>query len=106
MDGQTQRETPGSSQTRDEDLKRRIICFLLGRGLPSLRYLDVEVREGVAILRGRVQTYYEKQLATCCCRHVAGVLRIVDDIHVAERHSRTPVSETQFPGHDSVEGKQ
>ena len=106
MDGQTQPETPDSFQTGDEDLERRIVCFLLGRGLPSLRYLDVEVREGVAVLRGRVQTYYEKQLATCCSQHVAGVLRIVDDIHVVERHSRTPVSETQFPGDDSVEGKQ
>lgn len=96
MDGLTQPETADFSQAGDADLQRRIIGFLLQRGLPNLQYLKVEVCAGVATLRGQVRTFYEKQLATNCCQRVAGVLRIVNDIQVMERHSQPPVSETQI----------
>ena len=106
MDGLTQPETADSSQTGDRDLQRRIVNFLHEKGPPNLRYLEVEVRTGVATVKGQVRTYYEKQLATCCCQRVAGVLQIVNDVKVVERHSRPPVSETHFPADDSVERKQ
>ena len=106
MDGLTQPETTDSSQTGDGDLQRRIVNFLLDRGPANLRRLEVEVRGGVAMVKGQVRTYYEKQLATSCCQRVAGVLQIVNDVEVVERHSQSPVSETHSSTDDSVEQKQ
>lgn len=64
------------------DLKRRVENFLAGRNLPGLRHLDVEVTGGVVTLKGRVRSFYEKQLANHCCRRVAGVHEVVDGIDV------------------------
>lgn len=65
-----------------EDLKRRIVNFLVTRNRPGLRQIDVEVQDGVVFLRGSVRSYYDKQLAAHCCGRVAGVHQIVDDIRV------------------------
>ena len=39
-------------------------------------------RGGTVTVRGRVPTYYEKQLAINSCRRVAGVVKLVDDVVV------------------------
>ncbi len=67
----------------DRDLERRITCFLYGRNLPALRRLETEVCNGVAIVEGQVWSYYEKQLVTCCCQRVAGVLQVVNRVRVS-----------------------
>jgi len=64
------------------DLKRRIVNFLATRNRPGLRQIELEVRDGVVMLRGRVRTFYDKQLAAHCCSRVAGVHQIIDDIQV------------------------
>ena len=56
--------------------------FLAGRNIPSLRRLEVEVVAGRVTLRGRLRTYYEKQLALHCCQRVAGVITLVDAMEV------------------------
>jgi hypothetical protein len=66
----------------DQDLKRRVALFLAGRHVPSLRYLEVEARGGIVTLRGRVGSFYEKQLSQQCCRRVAGVIELVDRVEV------------------------
>lgn len=66
------------------DLKRRVVNFLATKNRPGLRLLEVEVNGDVVILRGRVRSYYEKQLAGHLCERVAGVLRVMDDIDVVD----------------------
>ncbi len=84
MSALTQPEATHSCQVADSDLQRRIVNFLFERGPTSLRYLETEVRGGVAVITGRVRTYYEKQLATCCCQRVAGVLKVINDVRVVD----------------------
>lgn len=67
---------------RDRELERRVISFLIGKHLPGLRQIEVEARGGVVTLRGRVRTFYEKQVCHQCCRRVAGVLKLIDAIEV------------------------
>ena len=67
----------------DRDLERRVLSFLVGRHVPGLRNLQVEARNGTVTLRGRVHTFYEKQLCQSCCRRVAGVVQFVDNVDVA-----------------------
>lgn len=67
----------------DQDLKRRVVSFLHERHVPGLRHLKVEVANGTVVLRGRVNSFYEKQLCQNCCRRVAGVVSLVDEVTVA-----------------------
>ncbi len=64
------------------ELRSRVISFLFGRNLPGLRQVQVDVDGHAVTLRGRVRSFYEKQLASHCCRRVAGVHQVIDDLHV------------------------
>lgn len=68
----------------DFDLERRVRNYLRDRHMPTLRYLDVEAQAGIVTLRGTVNTFYEKQLSQQCCRRVAGVIKLIDAIDVAQ----------------------
>jgi osmotically-inducible protein OsmY len=67
----------------DRDLERRVSNFLAARNLPTLRRLQVAADRGTVTLRGRVHSFYEKQLCQHACRRVAGVISMVDAIDVA-----------------------
>lgn len=67
----------------DADLRRRVISFLAGRHLAALRSIEVEAQGGTVTLRGKVHTFYEKQLTQQCSRRVAGVVRLIDEVDVA-----------------------
>ncbi|HUY31196.1 MAG TPA: BON domain-containing protein [Pirellulales bacterium] len=71
------------SEFEDRDLERRVVNYLEGRHVPGLRHLSVHAEAGIVTLRGRVQTFYEKQLCQSCCRRVAGVVQFVDAVDVA-----------------------
>jgi osmotically-inducible protein OsmY len=73
----------------DRDLERRVVSYLLGRHVPSLRHLAVQANNGTVTLQGSVRSFYEKQLCQHCCQRVAGVVRLVDDIVVV--HTRPGV---------------
>ena len=66
----------------NDELARRVKIFLFSRHHPSFRHLHVEANGGTVTLRGRVSSFYEKQLTYQCCRHVAGVFNIVDQVDV------------------------
>ena len=70
------------SEQADRDLERRVVNFLAERHVPGLRHIEVEAHNGIVTLRGRVHTFYEKQLCQAVCRRVAGVVRFIDDIDV------------------------
>jgi len=79
----------------DRDLERRVSAFLAARSVPALRRLYVHSRQGVVTLRGHVHTFYEKQLSGHAARRVAGVVRLVDDVQVANRESPEILTQTQ-----------
>ncbi|HET6882328.1 MAG TPA: BON domain-containing protein [Pirellulales bacterium] len=82
--------TDSISDIADRDLERRVVNYLAERHVPALRYLEVEAHNGTVTLRGRVQSFYEKQLCQAVCRRVAGVVRFVDAIDVAYNSMRSP----------------
>ncbi len=77
------------SAEADRDLERRVVNYLAGRHVPGLRHLEVEARNGTVTLRGRVYSFYEKQLCQESCRRVAGVVRYVDAVDVTYSAART-----------------
>jgi osmotically-inducible protein OsmY len=66
------------------DLKWRITACLTTR-IPDLKGIHITVVGNTAVLRGNVRTLQEKWLCLKCCRHVPGVMRIVDDLIAAEQ---------------------
>ena len=71
----------GSHQ--DADLERRIANYLLGHKIPALKEIEVHSDRGEVTLRGHVASFYQRQLCISCCRHVAGVIDVIDKIQVA-----------------------
>jgi hypothetical protein len=71
-----------SPTSADSDLERRVATFLAGQHRYALRLLEVVARGGVVTIRGSVSTFYEKQLSAELVRHVAGVIRLVDEVIV------------------------
>jgi osmotically-inducible protein OsmY len=71
-----------TTSTLDRDLERRVQNYLYGRQIPGLRRIEVEASGGTVTLRGRVRSYYEKQLCIHCCRRVAGVIELNDQVVV------------------------
>lgn len=67
----------------DSELQRRVLNFLMGRNVPELRAVEVTATAGAVTLRGRVHSYYQKQLCLSCAGRVAGVSRVVDQVDVA-----------------------
>ena len=78
----------------DRDLERRVTAFLADRNLPALRRLGVRSHRGVVTLRGRVRTFYEKQMGGQSARRVAGVIDVIDATEVASDASLLSVEPT------------
>jgi osmotically-inducible protein OsmY len=67
----------------NDDLARRVKIFLSSRHQPAFRHLHIEAQGGTVTLRGKVGSFYEKQLSYQCCSRVAGVVKIVDQVDVS-----------------------
>jgi osmotically-inducible protein OsmY len=52
---------------------------------PELRRVTCEYHEGILTLRGRVSSYYMKQIAQTIVQHVEGVERVVNRVEVVRR---------------------
>jgi len=83
----------------NDQLKRRVSNFLQQAGRAGLQSLEVEAYGGAVTVRGRVRSYYERQLAINCCQRVAGVVQVVDDIQVANDE---PLGVAQIPSEAAV----
>lgn len=66
----------------DDDLDFRVKTVLHACYFPSFRDLDIEVSQTSVVLRGQVNSYYEKQVALNACQRVAGKVNTVDRIEV------------------------
>jgi len=67
----------------DLELKRRLVQFLVGRGVPVSGRIWVEVERGHVTFRGVVSCFYHRQICIACQRH-DGVAGIVDDLQVCD----------------------
>lgn len=75
---------PDHGTVADRELQGRIRVFLKQLNLPSLNRVQVDIQDGVAVVSGRVGSFYQKQLATSCCQRVAGVLSVHNEVQVAD----------------------
>lgn len=66
----------------DREIERRISFHLAESQRQGLRSLAVNVVDGCVLLRGRVGTFYEMQLAIQSCQSLAGLVRHVDIAHL------------------------
>jgi len=80
------------SEGFDKDLLQRVTCFLHQQGHVPLQSLEITVDQGVVLVRGRVPTFYLRQVAIACIKHVAGVTRVVDLIEVVSGPDQRPTS--------------
>lgn len=68
------------------ELQTRVADYLLDRDEVAFRSLQIEVDCGTVTLTGRVESYYEKQVAASCL-NVAGVLNLINNLTVPEWES-------------------
>ncbi len=91
---------PTVEQTDSQDLCRRIIDFLIDRGLGCVDRLRLTANGGVLTVRGWLPSVDDQRLCLSCCRHTAGVVRVVDRTHVARRRVRRPIADrADAPAH-------
>lgn len=79
------RSTEPEPQRPDTDrvVALRVAHALAETQVPILRTLEVRVRDGHVTLRGRVRSYYERQLAHARAKRTAGVVKVSEEISVA-----------------------
>lgn len=80
-------ECPDAAWQRKHDggIERRVLAYLSFRGIEGLDLLTLRVISGNVVLDGIVPSLSEKRRLCECCRHVAGVLNVIDRIVVLPR---------------------
>ena len=78
------------SLSEDESLEHRISNFLFGQHVPDQDCVELDVHGGTVVLRGRLPSRSAKWLCIECCRRVAGVINIVDEIQVGSPDKLRP----------------
>ena len=68
--------------SEDEHLARNVRNFILPRIHPTSNQVHIEANHGVVTLKGRVGSFYYKQLWLNGAQRVAGVRRVIDEIEV------------------------
>jgi hypothetical protein len=66
----------------DRVLERHVAKALLEQHIPAFRRVGVDAKDGVVTLRGRVNNFFEKQVARHTCLKVPGVRKVRDGIRV------------------------
>ena len=90
-------ESENSSQCcGDYSLGRRVRNFLQGRNIPGVDGLDITANGSTVTLQGRLPSQNAKRLCIECCRYVAGVTKVIDNVTVEklQQDSDTPSCET------------
>jgi osmotically-inducible protein OsmY len=71
-------------QPRTPDIRQTAQDLLRHGSYPALRRIVCECNQGVLVLRGRVSSFYQKQLAQEGVAHIEGVVRVVNEIEVED----------------------
>jgi osmotically-inducible protein OsmY len=76
-------ETHNSSLCESPEIMRHnILRTLHQKGYVQHQAMNITVEHGTVTVEGSVPTWHLRQVAVECIRRVAGVVRIVDRIHV------------------------
>lgn len=68
----------------NEELRQRVASFLQSRNFQAFRNFEIEVDRGTVTLTGKVESYYQRQVAITC-QKVSGVVTVIDEIKVRKR---------------------
>jgi hypothetical protein len=74
----------------DIDLEHRLANFLYQQHVPDTDSIRLVARGGVVVVSGELSSRHAKWLCIECCRRVAGVIRIVDELTVAPAIAQFP----------------
>ena len=77
---------------QDADLFRRLAIAFAMQPRDGWRDIHVIVRHGLVTLIGEVPSFRSRQLLVAVARHVAGVLRVRDELSVVELPTRSAQS--------------
>jgi osmotically-inducible protein OsmY len=77
-----------SASPADRRLLGQITQILRATGYVPLRHLDVVAADGFVILKGRVPSYYLKQLAQTAVLELPGVDEVRNELDVITQSSR------------------
>lgn len=78
----------------DRELQHRLASFLSQRGVPGANCIRLNVHGGVVAVSGKAPTKQAKWLCIECCRRVAGVIKIIDQLNGASPIRHTHRAET------------
>jgi len=67
---------------KEDALEHRIFRYLRARGLTGTESLQLEVEDGTVRVGGRLHGRSERRLCLECCRHVPGVLNVIDEVEL------------------------
>jgi hypothetical protein len=85
---QIQLGTTIAHNAADADLLLRIGIALAARHRAAWRAVRVGAQNGILRLEGVVPTFYDRQLILAVAQHVAGVLRVEDELTIDELPAR------------------
>lgn len=71
-----------SHEERNVQLARRVSSYLRARQIASLQSIEIDVCLGTLVVRGRVPSASVKHKICECCRHVAGVFHVIDELEI------------------------
>lgn len=77
------KQSQSAPAAEDHQLKRRLVNFLYDRQVPDTDDLNVESHGGTVVISGRLPSRHDKWLCLECCRRVAGVIRLVDQVDIS-----------------------
>ncbi len=80
----------GPAPDRPPTLAQVAAARLAASSYPPLQALTCHGEEDVVALRGRVSSYYLKQLAQTLVSHVAGIREVRNEVEVVDMHASRP----------------
>jgi hypothetical protein len=89
------------ANAQDADLFRRLAIAFSMQPRDGWRDIRVIVRQGLVTLIGEVPTLHSRQLLVAVARHVAGVLRVTDELKVVELPTPRPQVSSEVPASSS-----
>lgn len=66
----------------DVELENRISRFLHQRHVPNCKRIHARAHLGTVVMSGELPSRHAKWLCFECCRHVAGVIKLIDHVEV------------------------
>jgi hypothetical protein len=78
------------SASMDSELELRLANFLNQRGVPGADCIRLDAHGGVVAVSGGLPTRYAKWLCIECCRRVAGVIKVIDNMKIQPAISELP----------------